>query len=481
MNPAADGGHSVHISSNSIGEGSSTDARADDSAGIDAQRNGGGSLGKGNVNSLNAAEAGGGLSGRYARYARELRRITLHFTPSWFSVNMGTGITSILLYQLPYQFKGLHVIAEIIFALNVALFLVFTSISAARYTIWPTMGPTMLFHESQSLFLGTFAMGLATIVNMCALAIGTSWGHNFALFTWAMWWLDSIISILICLGLPFLQFTRHVQSLDKVTGVWLLPVVAPIVSAASGGILADNILEPSQARLTIIVSYILWGAGFGLAFIIMTLYYARLAIYKVPPATLIVSAFLPLGPCGQGAFGLLKLSESILHLSDRSNQALAGASLFSAQDAHIMSISIYAVSTPIALVLWGLGLAWLSLAISSLIDLWLVSELQFNLGWWGFTFPLGVFCTATTQLGRMLDSGAFRILGTVLSLVEVLLWLFIASMTLVRVWHGTIFFAPCLAAIGGEPPAHVPPARKYVFEPRQRSRSRSASRNRSSA
>lgn len=38
-------------------------------------------------------------------FRNELRRITLHFTPSWFSVNMGTGITSILLHELPYQFK----------------------------------------------------------------------------------------------------------------------------------------------------------------------------------------------------------------------------------------------------------------------------------------------------------------------------------------------------------------------------------------
>ena len=35
--------------------------------------------------------------------------LVLNFVPSWFSVNMGTGIISILLYTLPHQFTGLKV------------------------------------------------------------------------------------------------------------------------------------------------------------------------------------------------------------------------------------------------------------------------------------------------------------------------------------------------------------------------------------
>lgn len=292
------------------------------------------------------------------------------------------------------------------------------------------MLPTMLYHPSQALFLGTFAMGFATIVNMCALSGVPAWGSGFATFTWVLWWIDSVISVVICIGLPFLQFTRHTQSLDQITGIWLLPVVAPIVSAASGGIVA-TVLPPAHARLTIVVSYIQWGMGFGLAFMIMTLYYARLAIYKIPPGTVIVSAFLPLGPCGQGAFGILKLSSTLYQLSKNGQGGLT-----TKDDSVIMSAAIYGVSIPLALVIWGLGLVWIVLALASLTDLWIVSNLSFNLGWWGFTFPLGVFCTATTQFGKELDSTGFKVLGTVLSLLEVLLWLFIASMTFLEALRG---------------------------------------------
>jgi tellurite resistance protein TehA-like permease len=42
---------------------------------------------------------------------------------------MGTGICSILLYNLPYQFNGLHIIADVVFVLNIVLFLAFLLLS----------------------------------------------------------------------------------------------------------------------------------------------------------------------------------------------------------------------------------------------------------------------------------------------------------------------------------------------------------------
>uniref|UniRef100_V5GMS5 Malic acid transport protein n=2 Tax=Kalmanozyma brasiliensis (strain GHG001) TaxID=1365824 RepID=V5GMS5_KALBG len=405
---------------------------------------------------------------RTQRIRTELRRITLHFTPSWFSVNMGTGITSILLHQLPYQFPGLGIISNVLFGLNVLLFFLFLGISVARYVIWPQLFWIMLFHPTQSLFLGTFAMGQATLITMCAISAAPAWGLGFAYFTWGLWWANALQSLVICVGLPFIQFTRHVQSLDKITAVWFLPVVTTIVCSATGGLVADLLPAP-HAKLTLIVCWVLWGTGFGMAFLLMSLYYARQAIYKIPPAQLIVSTFLPLGPCGQGAFSLLQLASVLYKLALTESTALPSPNATDAETARMMATAIYAVSVPVALVLWGLGLVWLLLAVSSLVDLWLVSKLTFNLGWWGFTFPLGVFATAAIKFGSVLDSGAFRIIGTVLALIEVVLWAFISTMTLKKAVKGAIFFSPCLAEMcdeQGEPPKYVAPARKYGFEPR---------------
>lgn len=51
--------------------------------------------------------------------------IILNFTPSWFTINMGTGIVSILLYLSPHSFRGLHQIALAFYILNILLFLIF--------------------------------------------------------------------------------------------------------------------------------------------------------------------------------------------------------------------------------------------------------------------------------------------------------------------------------------------------------------------
>lgn len=82
------------------------------------------------------------------------RRIVLNFTPSWFSVNMGTGIVSILLHNLPYNARWIYWLSVIIFALNVVLFVLFLFISILRYTMFRGVWSCMINHPVQSLFLG---------------------------------------------------------------------------------------------------------------------------------------------------------------------------------------------------------------------------------------------------------------------------------------------------------------------------------------
>jgi tellurite resistance protein TehA-like permease len=78
------------------------------------------------------------------------------------------------------------------------------------------------------------------------------------------------------------------------------------------------------------------------------------------------------------------------------------------------------------------------IAIASVIRLAKKERIGFNMGWWAFTFPLGVFSTATTQLATELDSEAFRILGMIFSLSVVALWLYIASMTSIKACSGVM-------------------------------------------
>ncbi len=75
---------------------------------------------------------------------------------------MGTGIVSILIHNLPYTAPWLSYIADIFFALNTALFVVFTGITVLRYSLYPEIWSVMVRHPAQSLFLGSYPMGLSS-------------------------------------------------------------------------------------------------------------------------------------------------------------------------------------------------------------------------------------------------------------------------------------------------------------------------------
>lgn len=185
------------------------------------------------------------------------------------------------------------------------------------------------------------------------------------------------------------------------TAAWLLPIVATIVAAASGGIVAEVLPNPHHALWTIIVSYVLWGTGVPLAMAVLVIYFQRLTVHKLPPREVIVSVFLPLGPLGQGGFGIMQLGKVASHIFPETHTlAMAGSNA---------GEILYVMGWLTALIMWGFGIVWLFFALASISR----SKFPFNMGWWGFTFPLGVFTVSTTTLGKEIPSMFFEVLGTV--------------------------------------------------------------------
>ncbi len=70
--------------------------------------------------------------------------------------------------------------------------------------------------------------------------------------------------------------------------------------------------------------------------------------------------------------------------------------------------------------------------------------MPFNIGWWGFTFPLGVYAVATLTLGRQAHLALLDGTGAALVGLLVLMWCVVAVRTVIGAWRGDLFFAPCL-------------------------------------
>ena len=272
---------------------------------------------------------------------------------------------------------------------------------------------------------------------------------------WALWWIDAALSVATCFYLPFVMFVNdflalcpllhklgktefphsmyfHDTKLKSMTAVWLLPVVSTIVAAASGGIIADVLPNPSHALWTLTVSYILWGTGVPLAMAVLVIYFQRLTVHSLPPREVIVSVFLPLGPIGQGGFAIMQLGVVAM-------KVFPVTGTLSARTTNVGEI-LYVVGWMIALIMWGFRLVWLFFALASISR----NKFPFNIGWWGFTFPLGVFAVSTTQIGKEMPSRFFDVLGTGFSVSVTLLWIVVATGTFRKALAGEIFFAPCL-------------------------------------
>jgi tellurite resistance protein TehA-like permease len=71
--------------------------------------------------------------------------------------------------------------------------------------------------------------------------------------------------------------------------------------------------------------------------------------------------------------------------------------------------------------------------------------LPFNLGWWGFTFPLGVYTLATLALGAQTGMGLFAVLGGILTVALLGFWITVAVRTVSGGYRGNLFYSPCLA------------------------------------
>ena len=75
---------------------------------------------------------------------------------------------------------------------------------------------------------------------------------------------------------------------------------------------------------------------------------------------------------------------------------------------------------------------------------YLRNGMPFNIGWWGFTFPIGVYSAATLTLARIMHLEFLAIFGGLLVASLTALWLLIASRTVHGAWKGYLFVSPCL-------------------------------------
>ena len=356
--------------------------------------------------------------------------IIRQFTPNWFTVSMGTGVVALIVSEFPMLKALTWQLGTGLWYFNILLFVLFSVLYGLRWAFYPHEAKQIFQHPSMSLFLGTIPMALATILNGFLKYGQPIYGDTAVQIAQTLWYADVVLALLVAWAVPFAMYRHQEHALQQMTAVWLLPIVACEVAASSGGLLLGHLAADTHAVAILLGSYVLWGVSVLPAFAILTILMLRLVLHKLPEKELAVSSWLALGPIGTAALALLVLGNQAPTLMASLGLAQLGQFF---QQAGILA----------SLILLGFGLWWLGIALLTTLH-HAKQDLPFNLGWWGLTFPLGVYTLAILTLAQQLNLAFLYAVGYAFATILMLLWSLVATKTAQGFYQGHLFFSPCL-------------------------------------
>ncbi len=353
-----------------------------------------------------------------------------NFGPNWFSAVMGTGIIAVAGATLPWQPRGLRVFTEIVWVVAAMLLVALIIAVSVQWFRHPTVARGHARNPQMAHFYGAAPMALITVGTGTMLVGKDLIGESLAVdINWVLWSAGTIGGLFTAMSIPYLMFTQLNVGPDAAFGGWLMPVVPPMVSAASGAMLIPH-MAPGVGRATMFYGCLaMFGLSLIAALIIITMIWSRLALYGTSGTARVPTLWIVLGPLGQSVTvaGLL------------ANEAYLAVP---AELAAGMNIFAVLFGVPV----WGFSVLWIGLA-SALTIRTLRRGMPFALTWWSLTFPVGTFVTGTTQLALHTGLPAFEVAAVTAYCGLLSTWALVAVRTARGSLAGSLFAPPTAGPI----------------------------------
>jgi tellurite resistance protein TehA-like permease len=185
---------------------------------------------------------------------------------------MGIGIVAALMYTSPIHIPGQHIIGTELFILGNIIFATAICLWLWRWLAHTDEAVNDFSDPAKVLFYGALAMGINVMGNDYLL-IGTHiLDHAAALLISKIIWISGVsVSLFTVITVPYLLFVRHQVSIEETHGSWLIPVVPPIVAAATGTNLIAYWGTPFLQLLFSVVIIAMFGMTFFLFIMISSL------------------------------------------------------------------------------------------------------------------------------------------------------------------------------------------------------------------
>jgi tellurite resistance protein TehA-like permease len=335
--------------------------------------------------------------------------------PNWFASVMGTGIVANAIPALGVPSGPLFEMAAMVWLLASG-WLVALTVAAIR------QGRSWLADPVVSQFYGAPPMAALTVGSGTLLFGKGILGPTLAIGISATYWVvGTVTGLAVAVLMPLRMIAqRRVQLSDAFAG-WLMPVVPPMVSAATGAALIPH-LAAGQARQTMLLAcYAMFGFALAASAIVIALLWAKLLRHGTGPAKMIPTLFIVLGPLGQ---------------------SITAANLLGAVAPGVLPApygrAFEAFGLLYGVPVLGFALAWMLLA-GTIVVRTVRAGMPFSLTWWSFTFPVGTCVTGTAALARRTDLLSLWALAIGLYLLLVAAWIVVGAGTISRTVRGTLF------------------------------------------
>ncbi|MET9952546.1 TDT family transporter [Streptomyces sp. NPDC006339] len=349
-----------------------------------------------------------------------------HLGPNWYASVMGTAIVANAGAALPAGVPGLRAACTAVWALSLAMLLTLLAARALHWTHHRDQARAHLLDPAMAPFYGCPAMALLAVGGGTML-VGRDWiglpaaiAIDSVLFT-----AGTVIGLAAAVAVPYLMVVHH--RIEGASPVWLLPVVAPMVSAALGPLLLPH-LPAGQARQTFLFAcYGMFGISLLATLVMLPLVFGRLVTAGPLPLALTPTLFLVLGPLGQSTTAANNFADA----------ALGGALPGLGSSAPAFSAFAVLYGVPVM----GFALLWLVLA-GALVLRARRRGMGFAMTFWAFTFPVGTCVTGAEGLALHTGLAAFRWLAIGLYVVLVAAWLVASAHTVRGLFSGALLAGP---------------------------------------
>ncbi|GGW51319.1 C4-dicarboxylate ABC transporter [Streptomyces griseoloalbus] len=306
-----------------------------------------------------------------------------HLGPNWYACVMGTAVVAASGAVLPVRVPGLRTALTAVWALSLVLLLAVLAARALHWAHHRDQARAHLLDPAVAPFHGCPSMALLA-VGGGALSVGRDWigpGPAVALDA-VLFTAGTAVGLAAAVAVPYLMAVHHRLTPEQATPAWLLPLVAPMVSAALGPRLVPH-LPPGQPRETLLLAcFALFGLSLLATLLMLPLVFARLITGGPLPLALTPTLFLVLGPLGQSTTAV---------------GAFADVAPGVVPAPYDQGFGLLAVLYGVPVT--GFALLWLCLATAHVVRA-RRQGMRFSMTWWSFTFPVGTCVTGAAALSR---------------------------------------------------------------------------------